>query len=396
MSKRRNNNYNNQQQRKNKQLDRQTKQRLRRERRMYGDQKWIEDWNKFILQVEKLGLTLKDVAGDGNCLFRAIGDQIEGNPGRHMYFRGEICDFIDNNRFDFEPFVEDDQDFDEYVDHMRTAQSWGGQMELQAASLRFNVNICIHQLEMPRWEIVNFAPTSRTIHLSYHDGDHYNSVRKIGDLTMNVQPVEIKFVEEKKKEIYNENNKNKEEEDFLTHDETSVIELTGCYNKKFIRKLLVDFWGDVNAVVEFILTVGPHDSQYQEEYVTGNFNVNENNVSNIDNTQFQDTQDYSQNYTKNNNQNNTKNNQNNRNNRQNRNQRNKQQPNTNQQTPPPDGVHPKLAKHYSNAITNKQRKEENRRQRQTEEINNKKAQQNNDSIKIVVDDLAEDIGSLQI
>ena len=53
-------------------------------------------------------------------------------------------------------------------------------MEIQAASQLYQVNITIHQLNQPRWEIPNF-PGKRTIHLSYHDGDHYSSVRSIGN-----------------------------------------------------------------------------------------------------------------------------------------------------------------------------------------------------------------------
>ncbi len=63
-------------------------------------------------------------------------------------------------------------------------------------SLGFQVNIIIHQLDKPRWEvnsilvhrfgwfilifqqqIVNFPVTQKTIHLSYHNGEHYSSVR---------------------------------------------------------------------------------------------------------------------------------------------------------------------------------------------------------------------------
>lgn len=52
---------------------------------------------------------------------------------------------------------------------MRTATTWGGQMEIQAFSLLHKVNVTIHQLESPRWEIKNFGSEVRTVHLSYHD-----------------------------------------------------------------------------------------------------------------------------------------------------------------------------------------------------------------------------------
>jgi hypothetical protein len=62
----------------------------------------------------------------------------------------------------------------QYLRNMKQDKTWGGNIELQAMSLLFQINIAIHQLNSPRWEIVNFAG-GKTIHLSYHDGDHYAS-----------------------------------------------------------------------------------------------------------------------------------------------------------------------------------------------------------------------------
>lgn len=50
---------------------------------------------------------------------------------------------------------------------------------LQAASMLYTVNIHIYQLARPRWDVSNHPPTARVITLSYHDGDHYNSVHPI-------------------------------------------------------------------------------------------------------------------------------------------------------------------------------------------------------------------------
>lgn len=52
---------------------------------------------------------------------------------------------------------------------MKTDGTWGGQMEIQAASLAYMVNVTIHQLGQPRWDTINFPPDiTKTIHLSYH------------------------------------------------------------------------------------------------------------------------------------------------------------------------------------------------------------------------------------
>ena len=40
--------------------------------------------NKFANQLSKLGLYLHDIPVDGNCLFRALGDQLEGHQKNHF------------------------------------------------------------------------------------------------------------------------------------------------------------------------------------------------------------------------------------------------------------------------------------------------------------------------
>ena len=52
-------------------------------------------------------------------------------------------------------------------------------MEVQAASICFKCNINIYQSGQPAWRVINFQPIEdhRCLHLSYHDGDHYNSIR---------------------------------------------------------------------------------------------------------------------------------------------------------------------------------------------------------------------------
>ena len=62
-------------------------------------------------QVGRLGLKIRDVAADGNCLFSAVSDQVYGTPASHADVRRDTMDFIEQHRADFEPFVEDDEPF---------------------------------------------------------------------------------------------------------------------------------------------------------------------------------------------------------------------------------------------------------------------------------------------
>eukprot|EP01112_Ceratiomyxa_fruticulosa_P004917 TRINITY_DN15480_c0_g1_i1.p1 TRINITY_DN15480_c0_g1~~TRINITY_DN15480_c0_g1_i1.p1 ORF type:complete len:189 (+),score=36.68 TRINITY_DN15480_c0_g1_i1:233-799(+) len=146
--------------------------------RKHGDAEWVHDFKKFQLQLQPFGLTIKDVAGDGNCLFRAIADQLEEDPKQHEKYRKGIVSFIASNREMFEPFIEDDEPFADYIKRMGEDGEWGGNIELQATSLLYRINIIIHQLDAPRYEVVNFYERDiPSIQLSYHGGEHYASVK---------------------------------------------------------------------------------------------------------------------------------------------------------------------------------------------------------------------------
>ena len=136
----------------------------------------------FRLQLDALGLKIVQVSGDGNCFFRAIADQLEGDEEEHRKYRNAVVQYMLKNRETFEAFVEDDVPFDKYCRSMEKDGTWAGHMELQAASLVTRCNICIHRSMSPRWYIRNFDGHGVcTLHLSYHDGKHYNSVRSKED-----------------------------------------------------------------------------------------------------------------------------------------------------------------------------------------------------------------------
>ncbi|KAI6147656.1 hypothetical protein BKA82DRAFT_31016 [Pisolithus tinctorius] len=49
-------------------------------------------------QLRSLGLYAAPTLGDGNCLFRALSDQLYGSPSHHMQLRRDICDWIEHHR----------------------------------------------------------------------------------------------------------------------------------------------------------------------------------------------------------------------------------------------------------------------------------------------------------
>ncbi|CAM9499007.1 unnamed protein product, partial [Ascophyllum nodosum] len=134
------------------------------------------DDREFEAQVGQIGCKIKFIEGDGNCLFRSLADQLEGKPEEHALYREKVMEHIKENQEIFEPYVEDDEPFDDYLFRMRRDAEWGGNQELVAASQLFKANIVVHQFKAPRF-FIPCGSANVTLHLSYHGEHHYNSVR---------------------------------------------------------------------------------------------------------------------------------------------------------------------------------------------------------------------------
>jgi len=143
-----------------------------------------DDFNQLNNQLLGLGLFLKQIPGDGNCLFRALGDQLTGNPQDHYKHREEVVQYMLDHRADFEPFVEDDISFDNHTRNLAEIGTFGGNDSIVAFARLHNLTVVIHQLNKPLWQIHggdNGSPGLKEAHISYHNGDHYNSVRRSGE-----------------------------------------------------------------------------------------------------------------------------------------------------------------------------------------------------------------------
>ena len=57
--------------------------------------------------------------GDGNCLFRALADQLWGSPNGHLTLRAEVCDWMEGRKERYEGFVDEDRSFDTHIKSMR-------------------------------------------------------------------------------------------------------------------------------------------------------------------------------------------------------------------------------------------------------------------------------------
>jgi len=152
-----------------------------------------DDVPKMKVQLEKLGLVLKEVEGDGNCLFRALSDQLHGGPEKHKTLRREVVSYMRNYREDFEPFhVDENVPFDHHLDLLERDGTYAGNDVIVAFARAYDVTIVIHQLNEPLWQIHGSSNGEKSceneLHISYHNGDHYNSIRKRGQVHTGAPP----------------------------------------------------------------------------------------------------------------------------------------------------------------------------------------------------------------
>lgn len=136
----------------------------------------------FSNQLQALGLKLREVPGDGNCLFRALGDQLEGHSRGHLRLRQETVQYMTSHRQDFEPFVEDDVPFAQHLSNLSQPGTFAGNDAIVAFARSQQVKVVIHQLNTALWEINGVEKdVCRELHIAYRYGDHYDSVRRTGD-----------------------------------------------------------------------------------------------------------------------------------------------------------------------------------------------------------------------
>eukprot|EP00392_Amoebophrya_sp_AT5.2_P019041 g19731.t1 len=96
--------------------------------------------------MQRYGLEMERMDADGACLFRSFAAQLLDDPERHQEVRDRCVDFLERHRDDFEPFVVDGEscrDFRSYTKSMREPLTWGGDIEVQALSRAYEVNVAV-------------------------------------------------------------------------------------------------------------------------------------------------------------------------------------------------------------------------------------------------------------
>eukprot|EP00794_Sanderia_malayensis_P005159 gene5159-5811_t len=143
-----------------------------------------ENYVSFCNQMEVIGLKIKDIPGDGNCLFRSLSDQLEGDHSNHATHRQQTVQYMRVNKHDFEPFHLEEKPFLEYLEELGKDGTFAGNDAIVAFARNNNLDIIIHQYNSPRFVINGGgAKENKQLHIAYHNGEHYSSLRRIYDET---------------------------------------------------------------------------------------------------------------------------------------------------------------------------------------------------------------------
>lgn len=213
-----------------------------------------ENYPSFKSQLLKLGLELRDIPPDGNCLFRALGDQLDGSSEQHATHRQQVCDYITKYRSDFEPFIEDDVPFDSHIRNLRQTGTYGGNEVIVAFCRLHGVNVVIHQLGRDPWQICDVeakhsqeAQRRRQLHIAYHNGDHYSSVRALGDKLDRPSNIRIPF------DPTNAHNAGQKASAEL--EERVFRRVDGAVSRAEVARALDEVDYDEDAAVEYLLAL---------------------------------------------------------------------------------------------------------------------------------------------
>ncbi|KAJ4887110.1 Cysteine proteinases superfamily protein [Raphanus sativus] len=135
------------------------------------------------VRLATYGLAELQMEGDGNCQFRALADQLFGNPDYHKHVRKHIVKQLKEQRKLYEGYVP--MKYRHYTRKMKKSGEWGDHVTLQAAADRFDAKICL-LTSFREQSYIEILPHNknplREAWLSFWSEVHYNSLYSSGDV----------------------------------------------------------------------------------------------------------------------------------------------------------------------------------------------------------------------
>ena len=134
--------------------------------------------------LRRHSLEVASCDGDGNCLFRAVADQVYGDQGLHAVVRASAVRLMETQQSHFRAFMPDleGRDWNAHIAAMRADAVWGDDPEVEALSRLYNRPVEIWMFDAlegakrhPR-AALGVALDAPPLRLSFYGGGHYDSI----------------------------------------------------------------------------------------------------------------------------------------------------------------------------------------------------------------------------
>ncbi|XP_050883402.1 OVARIAN TUMOR DOMAIN-containing deubiquitinating enzyme 6 isoform X2 [Lathyrus oleraceus] len=132
---------------------------------------------QFEIDIKRVkGYEVKRMTADGNCLFRAVADQVYGDSELYDLVRQMSIDYMERERDHFSQFIT--EGFSSYCKRKRRDKVYGNNVEIQAMSEMYNrpIHIYSYSTEPINTFHGSYDTDSPPVRLSFHYGNHYNSL----------------------------------------------------------------------------------------------------------------------------------------------------------------------------------------------------------------------------
>lgn len=134
--------------------------------------------------LRRHSLEVASCDGDGNCLFRAVADQVYGDQSLHAGVRASAVRLMETQQSHFRSFMPDleGRDWNAHIAAMRADAAWGDDPEVEALSRLYNRPVEIWMFDAregakrhPR-AALGVALDAPPLRLSFYGGGHYDSI----------------------------------------------------------------------------------------------------------------------------------------------------------------------------------------------------------------------------
>ena len=186
----------------------------------------LESLKNFLTELKNYNLKIIKIKPDGNCLFRAISHQLFSTEENHLEIREKCIEYINREKIFYSKFI--NENFEKYIERKKKEGCWGDNIEIQAISEIYNLQIQIfHNEKIPIMIYNQEKKYEKIIRLFFRNLDHYDSIIEIKNIQNDKKYLLLKDLiknEEKKMEKRNQIINRKNFKDFANMTLRQIIE----------------------------------------------------------------------------------------------------------------------------------------------------------------------------